>query len=94
MDLAKINYIFNEEIIYKKMPDMLMAYNQESGDTYEFNNVGSIIFEMLAKNVPMEKILEKLMLEYDTSKKVIYSDVSDIVSRMIDLKIIIVKGDS
>lgn len=93
MDLKKMNYKYNKNVIYKDRGEMLMAYNQESSDMYEFNEVGGEIFKMVAEETPMKDILKKLTTEYDVTEEDIYDDVLQIINRLIELKVIEVEDD-
>ena len=88
MDIRKIKYKYNKNVIYKDRGEMLMAYNQESSDMYEFNEVGGEIFKMIAEEIPIKKIFEELTKEYDVKEEDIYDDVLQIIDRLIELKVI------
>ena len=53
-ELKKIKYSFNENIKYRDLGEMLMAYNTDNGDTYEFNEIGGEIFKL------QEEILDEM----------------------------------
>jgi len=91
--LEKIEYEYNENIIYKKMPNMIMAYNQENGDMYEFNEVGGEILIYISQNMKISDIFDKLCKDYSVSKEEIYEDVKEILDKIISLKIIKIKND-
>lgn len=93
MDIKNIEYKFNKNVIYKDRGEMLMAYNQESSDMYEFNAVGGDIFKMLAQDIPMKEVFQTLTKEYSVDEKDIYDDVKQIIDRLIELKVIEV-GDN
>lgn len=88
MDIKKMKYTFNQNVIYKDRGEMLMAYNQESSDMYEFNEVGGEIFKMLANGMPMKEIFETLTKEYNVEEEDIYDDVKQIIDRLIELNVI------
>lgn len=93
MDLMNLDYKFNENVIYKDRGEMLMAYNQDSSDMYEFNEVGAEIFKMLAEEMSIKEIFNQLVSEYDVTEEDIYDDVKQIIDRLIVLNVIITKGD-
>lgn len=93
MDLMNFYYKFNNNVIYKDRGEMLMAYNQESSDMYEFNEVGAEIFKMLAEEMPIKEIFNNLTKDYDVTEEDIYDDVKQIIDRLIGLNVIIKKGD-
>ena len=88
MNLMELEYEFNKNILYKQNKDMLMAFNQDNGDMYEFNDVGAEIFMLIAQNMKMKDIFDKLTTDYDATVEDIYDDVLELVKRLIDLKII------
>ncbi len=88
MKLEDLKYNYNEKIVTRNMGDTTMAYNQSNGDMYELNEIGAEILTYLSKNMSMQEILDKLCNDYNASKDDIYEDVSQIVSRMIELNII------
>lgn len=81
-------YEFNNQIIYKELPEMVMAYNKENGDMYEFNDIGGQILILLSKNKSLEEIIQLLAKEYNASIEEIKNDVEEIFFRMLELKII------
>ncbi len=94
MDLMNLDYNFNNNVIYKDRGEMLMAYNQENSDMYEFNEVGAEIFKMLAEEMPIKEIFNNLTKDYDVTEEDIYDDVKQIIDRLIGLNVIIKKGDN
>ncbi|MDO4962698.1 MAG: PqqD family protein [bacterium] len=92
MDLKNIEYSFNKNVIYKDRGEMLMAYNQESSDMYEFNQVGGEIFKLLSTGTPISKVFEILTNEYDVEESDIYEDVQQIIDRLIELNVIKIGG--
>lgn len=88
MELLKMKYRYNENVIYKDRGDMLMAYNQDTSDMYEFNSVGADIFKLLAKNVEINDIFNWLNEQYGTQTSEIYEDVKEIIDRLIELNVI------
>lgn len=83
-----LNYVFNKNIIYRDTGNLLMAYNQENSDMYEFNEIGGEIFKLLQKEKSIAEIFDILSKEYSVLPDEIYEDVYDIVKRMIDLNIV------
>ena len=88
MNLKNMKYRFNKKVIYKDRGEMLMAYNQDSSDMYEFNEVGGEIFKMLASDMPMSDVFDNLIKEYDVTEDDIYDDVKQIIDRLVELNVI------
>lgn len=93
MNIKNMEYSFNQNVIYKDRGEMLMAYNQESSDMYEFNQVGGEIFKMLAKEISMKQVFETLTKEYNVEEEDIYNDIKQIIDRLIELKVIELGGN-
>lgn len=88
-----MKYSFNKNVIYKDRGEMLMAYNQESGDMYEFNSVGASIFKLLSQELRFYEVFESLNNEYGTTTSEIYEDVKQIVDRLIELNVVLIKEE-
>lgn len=88
-EIKQLKYKYNKKVKYRKIKDMLMAYNEENGDTYEFNEIGSEIFMYLYNEIPFDKIIENLLKNYNVLEEDIKEDIEDIINRIIELKIII-----
>lgn len=88
MELETLKYNYNEKIVTRNMGDTTMAYNQANGDMYELNEIGAEILAYLSENMKMQEILDKLCNDYNASKEDIYEDVTQIISRMVELNII------
>ena len=93
MELLKLHYTFNKNVIFKDRGDMLMAYNQESSDMYEFNSVGASIFKLLSQELRFNEVFESLNNEYGTTTSEIYEDVKQIVDRLIELNVVLIKEE-
>lgn len=85
------NYSYNKRVQYKDTGHVLMAYNEDNSDMYEFNDIGAEIFKMITREVPINEIYSTLKKEYDASEEEIYKDFEDIINRFIDLGIIVIK---
>lgn len=83
-----LEYEFNKNILYKKSKDMLMAFNQDNGDMYEFNDVGAEVFMLFSKNMKIKDIFERLTNDYDVTINDIYEDIVELTKRLIELEII------
>ena len=90
-NIKKIKYKFNDQIKYRDLGEMLMAYNTDNGDTYEFNEIGGEIFKLLAKEMDINDIIQQLLTEYNVQEEDIKEDIEDIFNRIIELNIIIIK---
>ena len=55
---------------------MLMAYNQDNGDMYEFNSVGAEIFMMIAKEMSVDDMFCELTKKYN------FDSIDDMLNKM------------
>lgn len=90
-EIKKINYIFNNKIISRNTGTIIMAYNPENGDMYEFNDIGGELFSMVEKNYTIEQIFLELTEKYETTEENIFEDVEEFIKRLIDLNIMIIQ---
>lgn len=92
MDLMKLEYEYNDKIIWKEVSDgeetIVIAHDPESGDVYEFNDVGSEIFLMLKDNYKLPQIIDSILDRYDVSFEDIQEDLELIFERFCQLGII------
>ena len=90
MDM-NIKYTFNDKIKYRDTGNVLMAFNEENSDMYEFNSIGGEIFRMITEEKQLDEILKLLLKKYNGSEEQIKKDFEDIINRFIDLNIMIIK---
>lgn len=87
--LENLKYKFNRVLIIRTIKDTTLAYNQENGDMYEFNDVGAEILNLLKEEIEISQLFKILCNNYDVTVDEIYEDVSELIKRMISLNIII-----
>lgn len=91
-DLIINGFQVNEEIVFRKVSEeTTMAFNPETGDMYELNDVSDEIISMLGKGMDGVTILEELSKNYDADEQTIIEDVSPLLDRFIELGILILK---
>ncbi|MCL2155492.1 MAG: PqqD family peptide modification chaperone [Leptospirales bacterium] len=86
--LENLKYKFNHGLIIRTIKDTTLAYNQENGDMYEFNDVGAEILYLLKEEIEISQIFITLCDGYNVTIEEIYDDVSELVNRMLSLNII------
>ena len=77
------NYSFNPELKSRRLGEVLMVYNPDTGETLELNDTGAEIFEFLSQQKDVEQILRTLTEEYDAEEDNIVEDVAAFIERMI-----------
>lgn len=90
MNIHALKYRFNPDVIFKTVPgsdgeEIIIAHNPETGDMYEFNDIGSYLLPMFAENLPMDQMLARILSEFDATEEEISADVIPFVERLIDL---------
>ena len=92
MNLMELKYKFNDKIKVKIVEEgdeqIVISHDPESGNIYEFNDVGSEIFLMVSRSVPVPQIISSLLEEYDATIDDIYEDVNLLFDRLLQLGII------
>ena len=59
-----------------------IAFNPLLGNSYQLNEIGVTIIELLKKGFNKEEIVEQLAQEYDASEGEIYIDVNDFLTKL------------
>lgn len=54
-------------VIIEKLGDSYVAYDNDTQTLHEFNKQGQMMLAMIEKGNPKEKVIEKMMLEYEVS---------------------------
>ena len=89
-----LSFKFNDKIIYKDHGNMLLAFNAENGDTYEFDEIGAEIFRLVTKNIGYEEILNILKAAYSEEyEDQIRNDLNDFLERLLKINVIISGND-
>lgn len=85
-------YSVNDKMLFRKVSDeTVMAYNPENGDMYELNNISHEIITLLKEKLDGTTIIERLTDEYDADENTIAEDISPMLERLIELKILTIK---
>lgn len=83
-----VRYDMISGLVFKEHESVLMIHNIENGDMYEINEIGKLIFYKLNRGISIRDIIDYLANEYDEAYEVIEENVSDFVTRFIELGII------
>ena len=84
------DFHLNENLIFRKTSDIMMVYNKDSGDMYEFNDVGSDIISLLREDISIVQLPNRLTEIYDVDVEVMEEDVVLFLERLIDLGVLVV----
>ena len=89
--ILELRYKFNNEILERNCAEVLIAFNPETSDMYEFNETGAEIFQMLKEEMSIQELFEQLCDAYEVKIDDILEDVQEIIERMIELEVIYVE---
>lgn len=90
-NIFKVGYKFNQKILGRNCGEVFLAFNPDTSDMFEFNATGAYIFGMLKEEISFKELYEKLCVEYNVEIEDIDEDVKEIIDRMIELGVIIIK---
>lgn len=90
MDILMHKVILSSDLIMRKIDDTLLAYNEKTGDLFEFNETSEYILEKLKERFTLEEIYKQLCAEYDCDEATILHDFTVLVQQITDLGILII----
>lgn len=64
------------------LDDNNIAFHPMMGNSYQMNDIGKEILSSLKQHQSKEEIIDTLSEKYDVSKKELYIDVSDFLSKL------------
>ena len=90
MNITELNnYSFSSDLIKRCInEETVMMYNPQNGDMYELNDVSAVIIDGLCKGMTGNSILESLSSQYDVEQSVIIEDISPLLDRLVELKLL------
>ena len=90
MNITELNnYSFSSDLIKRCInEETVMIYNPQNGDMYELNDVSAVIIDGLCKGMTGNSILESLSSQYDVEQSVIIEDISPLLDRLVELKLL------
>jgi hypothetical protein len=72
-----------ENILWKEVEGVVVVLKLTTGDFCEFNDVGSLIWKMIADGHSLAEVEHKIAERYDTSPQRIAADVKGFVDRAV-----------
>jgi hypothetical protein len=63
--MTDLHYILNSTIVFREEEGESMLFDPETGRVRILNGTGTLIYELLTKNLDREKIINSLISEYD-----------------------------
>jgi hypothetical protein len=83
-----VHYIQNKEVIQSRIGDEIVMLDVESGFYFGLNSVASVIWDMMKVEVDLETMVGELMREFDVDKSTCELDTIELLSHMLEKKII------
>ncbi len=80
----------SEHALVQKLGDGLVIMNLDTEDFYELNEAGKHFWELLTEHLEIAKALSTLQQEYDVSPELLEKDMIQLISGLVDRKIIAV----
>ena len=74
------NFIKNKTCLTTKLEGRMIILDTETGIYFETNETGTLIWDLLSRSKSREKIIEKIMMEFNTPEDVIIRDVDNFLS--------------
>lgn len=92
MDIKTLKYRYNDKVICKSKPsedgEILLAFDTDNGNMYEFNDVGSELILMIKESMPVQDIIGSIIRNYDVEYADIEEDLVLFFERILRLGII------
>lgn len=83
------NMRLSQDLIMRKVDNTTIAYNERTGDMYEFNEISEEIIEKIKKNKSLREIYNELCIEYEGDPETILYDYKNLLMQIIDNGILI-----
>ncbi len=84
------NVKIRDGLIMRKLDNTLLAYNENSGDMYEFNETSEFIVDKLKEEKSLKEIYELLCSGYEEERDVILHDYEVLIKQLIDLNVLLI----
>ena len=78
----------NNEVFASEIDEEVVMMNVDTGRYYGMDTVGSRIWELIAEEIQVKDVIEKLMEEYDVSEEQCKSDVIEFLSELYENKLV------
>ncbi len=78
----------NPDLLFSKMDNEVVMLSTENSEYYGLNSVGSRIWEMMEQPVNVDKIIGKLLKEYDVERQQAETDILLLMAELKSKKIL------
>lgn len=73
-----------KEVIGSKVGNELMLMNMETGDYIHFNEMGTVIWNLLDANQTIDLIVAELLETFDISEEICRAEVNEFIYYLVD----------
>jgi len=73
------------DVLFQELGDESVLLNMKSGQYYGLDDVGTHMWQLLAKHQDVYLILQEMAAEYDVDEATLASDLSNFVTELTDL---------
>lgn len=84
----EIKIVRKDEVLASNLDDEVVMMNLESDSYYGMNPVGSRIWELLERPLPVAELCAKLQEEFDVDDETCQGDVLPFIQKTIDEKLV------
>lgn len=81
--------IINKKIITREIQDETVLLNQENGDYFSLNGIGTEVYKCICKGMETEEIVNFLLNKYDTSHDTLKNDIVSLINKMQEKNILV-----
>lgn len=83
--------IINKKIITREIQGETVLLNQENGDYFSLNGIGTEVYSCICEGMEIEEIINSLLNKYDTEYDTLKNDIVSLVNKMQKKNILIDK---
>jgi len=81
--------IINKKIITREIQGETVLLNQENGDYFSLNGIGTRVYNCICKGMETEEIVNFLLNKYDTSHDTLKNDIVSLINKMKEKNILV-----
>ena len=78
----------NKEVFASEIDDEVVMMNVDTGKYYGMDTVGSRIWELIAEEIQVREVINKLMEEYDVEEEQCEKDVLEFLNELYENKLV------
>ena len=81
--------IINKKIITREIQGETVLLNQENGDYFSLNSIGTEVYNCICKGMETEEIVNFLLNKYDASHDTLKNDIVSLINKMQEKNILV-----